>query len=131
MSYFSFAKITRLTRMVKTSFIYHQLRSLKSKNLKTISWTTRAEDSLETLHMKPLTTCFINITSIIHICFSNPSKILVLKFDAKSEHLKFCHHSYHQVFLYNVASHLKKVRQKNKGQRHLKSTTSLLTQFFK
>ena len=94
--------------MVETSFMHHQLLSLKDKNLKTISWTTIAEDSLETLHMKPLSTCFINITSIITFVSQYPSKILVLKLDAKSEHLKFCHHSYHHVFLYNVANHLRR-----------------------
>ena len=79
--------------MVQTSFLHHQLWAKKYNYLKTISWTTIAEDSLETPHMKPLITCFINIF-IIYFCFSQTSKFLVLKIDVKSEHLKFCHLSY-------------------------------------
>ena len=90
MSIFRFAKISRLTRMVQTSFLHHQLWAKKYNYLKTISWTTIAEDSLETPHMKPLITCFI----IIYFCFSQTSKFLVLNIDVKSEQLKFCHLNY-------------------------------------
>ena len=112
MSIFRFANISRPTRMVKTSFLHHQLWTHKDKNLKTILWTTEAKDSLETLHMKPLITCFINIF-IIHFASHKTSKILVLNIDAKSEHLKFCHQSYITVTTtcFYTTSHCKRSKK--------------------